>query len=338
MELPPQFRKYQEEIEQELRDILAQRKAPLYRMMRYQLGWIDEKGEAVQDGQGKRLRPLLALLSCKAAGGDHRLALPAGAAVELVHNFSLVHDDIQDGSPERRHRPTVWWLWGPAQAINAGDGLHALGRLALFRLADRGLPLETVLEAVRVLDEACLALCEGQYMDMSYQERVDITLEAYFKMVEGKAGALMACGMELGALVAGAGEEVRRAFARAGLNLGIAFQVRDDILDLWGADGGAQSSDVLNKKKSLPIVYALDKATIRQKRELGTIFFKRVLEPPDVEQVTAILGDLKAREYAEETAQRYYQQAMEALASVPCEASALEEVRTLGRFMVQRDR
>lgn len=338
MELPPVFERYRDAIEAELEAVLAGREGPLYGMVRYQLGWADESGQPVSMGGGKRVRPVLCLLACEALGGDHRPGLPAAAAVELVHNFSLIHDDIQDGSPQRHQRPTLWWVWGPGQAINAGDGMHALGRLALFRLEEQEVPPQKVTQALQVLDEACLRLCEGQHLDLAFQERVDVSLNAYFDMASRKTAALMACALELGALVASDEPEVIKAFRRCGHSLGMAFQIRDDILDLWGNHGGSTiSGDLLNKSKVLPVVYALQQGEVRQKRELGTLYLKRVLEPADMGRITAILDELGAREYAQDMAWQHYQQAVEALKDVPLLPTWREQIDGVMQFLVTRN-
>ena len=217
MSLPSAFGRYREDIETELKSLILEQSLPLYRMMAYHMGWLDDQGDtagAVEAEAGKRIRPTLCLLTCEALGGELRPALPAAAALELVHNFSLIHNDIQDGTPDRHHRPSVWWVWGPAQGINAGDGMHALARLSLLRQTEKGMPSEKALRAVATLDTACLRLCEGQYLDLTYQERVDISQDAYFQMVEGKTAALMSCAAELGALLASADEGAIQAMAR----------------------------------------------------------------------------------------------------------------------------
>ena len=141
---------------------------------------------------GKMLRPLLCLASCEAVGGDGQRALPAAAALELLHNFSLIHDDIEDGSPQRHGRDTVWRVWGVAQAVNAGDGMFALAHVTLHRLSEVGVAADQVLAVAALLDEASLRLCEGQYRDLSYEERLDVRCDDYLEMVAGKTAALMA--------------------------------------------------------------------------------------------------------------------------------------------------
>jgi geranylgeranyl diphosphate synthase type I len=198
---------------------------------------------------------------------------------------------------------------------------------------------ERTLRAVALLDAACLRLCEGQYLDLTYQERVDISHDAYFRMVEGKSAALMSCATELGSLMASADEGAMGAMSRFGLKLGLALQVRDDILDLWGPGdtGKPLAGDILNKKKSLPIIYAIQNATGAQKRSLGDVYFKRVMEPEDVNRVIEVLDSLGARDFAQEKADSLYQEAIQALEEASLSTQGAEELRDLAQLLVTRD-
>jgi len=243
------------QIENELRKQIMNYDFPLYRLMAYQMGWVDSNGEAIRESmslESDRIRSLLCLLACEGVGGRFEMALPSAAAVELLHNFSLIHDDIRAGVPERDYKSTVWWVWGPAQAINAGDGMHALARLALLAQPEGQSDPVRVLKSVHMLDQACLRLCEGQYLDLTYQERVDVTPDAYFRMVEGKSGALMECAAALGAMAATDEMSTINALSNFGLKLGVATQIRQDITDIWRLpdSDGSPSTDILNKKKN----------------------------------------------------------------------------------------
>lgn len=150
-------------------------------MMRYHLGWIDEHGKSAEAG-GKYLRATLCLLSCQAVGGKPEMALPLAAAIELVHNFSLIHDDIQDRDRERRHRPTVWCVWGEPQAINAGTAMRMIASLELSKLTDNDFAAEKVMDAHKILDESTLRMIEGQFLDISFENRLDIKVSEYLNM------------------------------------------------------------------------------------------------------------------------------------------------------------
>jgi geranylgeranyl diphosphate synthase type I len=237
------------------------------------------------------------------------------AAVELLHNFSLIHDDVEDDSPTRRHRPTVWALWGVPQAINAGDAMFTLARLALHGLGSRPIPPALAMDACMIFDHACLRLTEGQYLDMSFEGRLDVTVDEYLTMIEGKTAALLSASLELGALVGGADQATRRHLAEFGRSLGLAFQMQDDILGIWGDEavtGKSAASDILTRKKSLPVVYALENPRVGEELRAR---YAQAIEPADVPAVLDLLALAGAREYAEQAAQAAHQAALDELAA-----------------------
>lgn len=227
-----------------------------YAMLEYHLGWTGASAST-----GKRIRPLLCLLCATAAGGDWQQALPLAASIELIHNFSLIHDDIQDNSPLRRGRPTVWQRWGQAQAINAGDAMFALAHLAPQRLLALGMPPQVTLHALAELNFTCLELTQGQHMDMNFERQAVVTVGEYMAMIEKKTAVLIAAATYLGGIVAGATADRRDHFYAFGWNLGLAFQLQDDVLGIWGdpsVTGKSAASDLEQRKKSLPVVYGLE--------------------------------------------------------------------------------
>lgn len=341
MELPGAFARFRGEIEETLRAALVgQHPETLYRMLRYHLGWEDERGRPLDSGGGKLLRPTLCLLACRAAGGDWRRALPAAAAVELVHSFSLVHDDIQDRDRERRHRPTVWSVWGEAQAINAGDALLALARLSLSRLAEAGLPAAKVVEAGRIVDAATLEMVEGQVLDLEGEERLQVGLELYQEMIEKKTGALFDCSLRLGGLLGGDDRGVSESLGRCGRLLGVAFQVRDDMLGIWGAEGETgkpSGADIRRRKKSLPVVYALERATGATAEALERAYAKRELDDGDVSLVLDVLDSLGAQAYCRGLARERKEEALASLEGLPLEPQASEEIRQVAEFVLERE-
>ncbi len=278
-----------------LEQIVRSRDMELYRMMSHHMGWEDRES-GVPAPSAHRGRGVLCLLACEASGGETDRALPAAAAVELVHNFTLIHDDVQGGQPSRNDRDAVWWVWGPAQAINAGDGMYALARLALFQLMDRGVDAPTTFRAVQFLDEASLKTCEGRFLDLEAQERIDLSLDGYLTMASAKTGALMACAMKLGGLLAGADAPALEALAACGNDLGVSLQMRDDVRELWATGTETPSSELMNKKKLLPVVLALESASVSDKRRLGDIYFKRVLDPNDIVSLRETLEELGIRD------------------------------------------
>ena len=278
----------------------------------------------------------MALTACEAMGTDFRSALPAAAGVELVHHFTLVHGEVQAGRAEDPDRPSIWWVWGPAQAINAGDGLHALGRTAMMRMAKNGTAPERVLRAVRSLDTACLRLCEGQYMDLEFQDQMMVTNAAYMEMVNRKAGALTGCAAESGALAAGAPDSHADALHRAGMNFGAAWQIVSDIGQLWGERGdGATPSNIINKKKSLPLIHALEHGSIASKRELATIYMKRVLEPEDAGRLVAVLDETGSRSVAEDRARELVDGGISAASDAGLTQDGIALIGELGEWALQ---
>lgn len=251
-------------IEKTLQDSIAgffpeKRYKNLRHMMAYHLGWEGE-GSGLA-AQGKRIRPQVVLLCCEAAGGKWQNALPAAAAVELVHNFSLIHDDIEDRSELRHGRKTNWAKWGESQAVNTGDAMFTLANLTLFGLKNT-LPSDKILAASDLLQTICFQLTCGQFLDISYEISKSIPMDDYWKMIEGKTAALLAGSAQLGALVGGASNSQQQAYYRFGNSLGLAFQAQDDALGIWGDEamlGKSTESDLVNGKKTLPVVYALDR-------------------------------------------------------------------------------
>jgi geranylgeranyl diphosphate synthase type I len=300
----------------------------VYRMVRYHLG-LDGTGAPA----GKRLRPLLGLLAYASIAGDHQKALPGAAAVELGHNFSLVHDDIEDGDSERRHRPTVWALHGIPQAINTGDMLFSLSRMALHRLSDLGFSDAKVLRLMRLYDETCVALCEGQYIDIWTSEHDDaMSVELYFDMIGRKTAALIAASIEAGALLASDDEEVIRRYRAFGWALGIAFQLNDDLLGIWGEEQrtGKEPTDVARRKKTLPVIYAMEHAGPDDRDRLRALYTGEALSEAAITEIVRILERTGARDYTREEARRHRDQALAELDAAgvvqPAARRRLEEI------------
>ncbi|RIK28861.1 MAG: polyprenyl synthetase [Anaerolineae bacterium] len=247
------------ELQKQVTRLDAPRTKNFHGMLTYHMGWTGEG--AGSEATGKRIRPILVLLTTAACGADWKSALPAAAAIELVHNFSLVHDDIQDNSPTRRGRKTVWTKWGAPMAINVGDALFVMSSQAIVDLK-KDYPAETVLKAAEILHNTCLDLTRGQYLDMSFEERSDLGVEDYWHMISGKTSALIAACCHIGALLGGADEEKQEVYRSFGHYLGLAFQVQDDILGIWGDEkvtGKSVASDLVEGKNSLPVLAGLDK-------------------------------------------------------------------------------
>jgi geranylgeranyl diphosphate synthase type I len=329
--------RYLPAIEAELRELLASTGPPYtdyYAMLHYHLGWLDADLRPTPRQAGKRVRPALCLLACEAAGGAFEQALPAAAAIETLHNFSLLHDDIEDNSETRRGRPTVWKLWGRAQAINAGDGMFALAHLAFARLPARGVPVERALAALHVFDRTCLALTHGQHLDMRFEDHLDVTVKDYIAMIRDKTAALIATSAHLGAFLGGADETITAHYRDFGHHLGLAFQVQDDILGIWGdaeVTGKPASSDIETRKKTLPVIYGLERSPALRQMYAGD-----EITPHQVHEVTQILDALDARQVAEALAAEQHQKALQALQRSGAAGEAAQALQELATTLLNR--
>jgi geranylgeranyl diphosphate synthase type I len=323
-------------IEQELHQAVAFAGGPgleaLHGMLAYHMGWEGETSGP--NASGKRIRPLLVLLTCAAAGGEWTDALPGAAAVELVHNFSLIHDDIEDNSDLRRGRPTVWKIWGIPQAINAGDAMYALAQLSVLRL-QHTTSQPAALQAAVILQQTCLALTQGQYRDISYEQRHDLAMDDYWPMIEGKTAALVAASAEIGAIAAQADYKTCSAYREFGRALGLAFQAQDDMLGIWGDSaltGKSAESDLVTGKKSLPVLYGLE-----QKGLFALRWLAGPVEPADVPALARQLELDGAREYTRQRADELTTQARQALERANPQGEAGQALVELADWLLGRN-
>ena len=323
-------------IENVLKNTVDRVKGPsfgnLHAMLAYHMGWEGEG--AGPKARGKRVRPLLVTLSTAAAGEDWQKALPAAAAVELIHNFSLLHDDIEDNSPMRRGRPTAWTKWGVPQAINTGDTMFSLAHLAMIDLDSTTTPA-TALLAIQILENTCLSLTQGQFLDITYQNQNDLSLEDYWPMITGKTAALIAACTDLGALIACVDDNRRASFRSFGLNLGLAFQVLDDYLGIWGdmgKTGKSIASDLIEGKKSLPVLFGIGK-----NGEFAHRWHQGPLKPEEVPFFAQQLEAEGARSYTEKSANRLTTTALGALEKANPQGEAGEALIQLTHQLLNRE-
>ncbi len=311
-----------------------------HEMLTYHMGWTGEGAGA--QATGKRIRPLITLLSVasiqesqdKNRNSNFWLhAVSLAAAIELVHNFSLVHDDIQDNSELRRGRKTAWVKWGAPMAINAGDALFVIANQAALDLREH-YPAEMVVRAAAILNDCCLDLTKGQFLDMSYEERNDLTMEDYWPMIGGKTSALLSVCTQIGALLGYAQEEKIELYRLFGYNLGLAFQVQDDILGIWGDEaltGKSAASDLVEGKNSLPVLFALEK---------NGDFAKRWKQGPisadEVGTVAALLEKEGGKAYAEKMSEELTQKALEYLKQADPQGEAGDAILGLANMLLKR--
>lgn len=307
----------------------------LYVWLRYHLGWSEIDGRPCDARRAKGIRPLVCLLSCEATGGSAAQAVDLAAAVELTHEFSLIHDDLEDGDVVRRGRPALWRAVGPAQAINAGDALFCIARATLSAAP---LDLAVAADVARRYDAACLALSEGQFLDLSFESAAAVSPAAYVNMVRGKTGALLGLAAAVGARAAGASPAVADQMHAFGEATGVAFQMQDDILGLWGepiVTGKPAGADLLRGKKSLPVLSALADPLLG--RELQAF----LAAPERTEERAALLTERMAaaghRARSEAEAQTWARRALNALDALDLAPLPKAELAALVRAAVARD-
>ncbi len=297
----------------------------------YHLGWIDADGVPSDAGGGKAVRPALALLSAEAAGAPMQTGVPGAVAVELVHNFSLLHDDLMDGDLERRHRRTVWAIWGAPAAILAGDALLALAQEVLLESDS-----PHAAQAARLLASTTRELIRGQVQDLAFEQRDDVTLDECLDMAGGKTGSLLSASAAIGAVLAGAPEATVGALSVFGAQVGLAFQLVDDVLGIWGdpaVTGKPVFSDLRSRKKSLPVTYSVANCP-----ELAA-WLATPGEPDDAQlrRGAELVEAGGGREWALAEARRRMALAEDALSAVDIPSRPREELIALGNFVVDRD-
>ena len=332
MTLPGLVTRYQRSVESTLRATLKGRQHPLYHLIKYQMGWIDEGGTC-QTQPSVRVHPTLTLSICEALGGDTAQANPGAMAIELLHQFTRVHDDIQDGMPDHESRPSVWWVWGPAQAINTGDALHVLGRLLLFNMGNQGVSTNQVLGATKVMDDALLEFFEGQYQDLQIRDQLTVSKDSYLKMAACRSGALMGCAAQIGALVAGAHKDLQEVCKDAGRKLGLALHLQHDINELWNTK--PDRSPVTIVRKSYPVVYAIETAPMAVKREIGSLFATRVLDPRDLPRLVDLLDEVNAREHSTQAVQSAQAAFLSSLVGIGVEQDLLAKFEAFASYLIE---
>jgi geranylgeranyl diphosphate synthase type I len=304
----------------------------LNKMLVHHMGWSGISSN--KSIAGKRIRPLLLLISTSSLGADWEKALNAAVSIELVHNFSLIHDDIQDRSELRRGRPTIWSIWGIPQAINTGDTLFAIAQIKMLELRDQ-VGGEIALSAQKILLEASYRLTKGQHLDIAYETRIGMSIDTYWKMIGYKTADLIAAATEIGAVCGKASSEQKKLYRDFGYNLGLAFQIKDDYLGIWGnqvSTGKSTRSDLMTGKKSLPILYGLEKGgNFAKKWEQGGISY---------EEIPLLVKELEnegAKEYTQSQTSEFTNRAVEALNSLNPEKDAVDALMELTIELLERE-
>jgi geranylgeranyl diphosphate synthase, type I len=329
------------EIEAELHAVRMEQQVVtplLWDIIDYQFGWDADSQAAGQNVSGKKVRPVLMAVVAQAVCGRYAHVLPAGAALELLHNFTLIHDDVMDQSHTRRHRPAVWTRWGATQAINAGDGLFALSNLAMARLLQHDLPATKVVEAGRALSQATLWTCEGQILDIGFETRDTVRPDEYITMISHKTGTLIEVAAYIGALLSTDDEAIITAYKTFARNLGVAFQVRDDYLDVWGDKTklGKPGTDIREKKKAYPFLVTVERASEDDRAILHQIYAQDTVSDADVETVLEIMARADAAAHTDHIATQYYDHAMQQLESTGIQNEWQDRLRQMAAFIIRR--
>jgi len=321
--------RYRRTIEDALR-LAFRGQTRLHEIMRYHVGLIDRDGHPTAF-LGKLLRPTLTLFTAEELGGDALTALPAAVGLELVHGFSLIHDDVQDRDETRRGRPAVWALWGIPEAINAGDLMQAVA----VRCA-----LDASAEAAKILLEATVEMIEGQSMDLAFEKRFVAPAEV-LAMVDKKTGALFRCAFELGGYCSGADEEAMKRLGAIGRCVGRAFQIQDDLLGIWGDEevtGKPIGSDIRRKKKSYPVALAHAKAGAEDREELERLYATETMEASDVRWVAALFERLGIRDEGRDAVGAYVSEAIDSIDAVSFSANGREALHALIESLSGREK
>ena len=301
------------------------------------MGWSDVAGEPCDMEKGKGVRPSLCLFTCDALGGDVQKALPAAVSLELIHNFSLIHDEIQDFDEVRHHRPTLWTVWGVPKALVAGNVMRVLAErsMSCMEFADAKL----ISQSSSIVSEACLQMIEGQYMDISFEGSSRITVDQYMEMISRKTGALLRSSVHLGSLLGSGNDEVANLFRRVGIALGFMFQIRDDILGTWGeskATGKPVGADIKRRKNTLPIIHAREAKSGLYEKEISNLYSLKSLNDDEAERVLEILDDTKAMDYCQGLVGHYALRVHSYIESVGFSEKSDKDFKELIDFLVTR--
>jgi geranylgeranyl diphosphate synthase, type I len=333
--LPSALLTAQELVGPELRKAVGRLDEQTRRVCEYHFGWVDSDGSP--DGAtGKALRPGLVLLSAQSVGEDGDQAVLAAAAVELVHNFSLLHDDLMDGDTSRRYRPTAWTVFGRSSALLAGDALLALATSLLIEA-----PSPQGASAMRTLSTAINKLIAGQAADLDFEHRMDVTLDECLRMADGKTAALLGCAASIGALYVGASRETVAALHFFGSELGMAFQLVDDLLGLWGdpeVTGKPVLSDLRARKKTVPVVHALTSGTSAGRRLHELYARPEPLTEEQLREAAEMVRQAGSEDWTRAECHRRLTSARRQLLTSACRGTAIDALTEVAEFIVRRQR
>ena len=338
-DLPPFLFAYREILDASLREAVSEKLSYTATPIEYHMGWSSSSGKSIKSTEGKRLRPALMLFACMSLGGKIESVLPPAIAIELVHNFSLIHDDIEDRDTQRHNRPTVWSVWGEPKAIHLGSILYDLAFLQMKNAPH--VPPERLLYASSRLSESSFEMMKGQYLDISFEGRAQVSTKEYIEMIAFKTASLISCAMDIGVFIGTGNRKLAASIAIIGRQIGQLFQIRDDILGIWGdvqSTGKPVGADIRRKKKSFPIVCAMEVANKPSTVELNYIFSKPLLDDRDVEKVLVTLDKANVKSHSEATTQQIASRILKEVERAKLPADFRISIEELVDFLVTRGR
>ena len=305
-------------------------------------GWDEFNGIGdIVKYSGKAFRPAICILICTSLSGTLEMALPPSISVELVHNFSLIHDDIEDNDRVRRHKPTLWTIWGIPKAIITGNSILVLGNKVLNKMLINGSTKSDLFKSQRILTESYLKMMEGQFLDISFEKEKIISEEKYLKMISLKTGALIECSVILGAIASKVNldEKLYNQVSLFGKNIGLLFQIRDDLLGVWGTDktGKPVGADIKRKKKSLPIILTLNSSNMLASKKVQKILSKKNLIQTDVNNVMDIMDELNIKEKCEQISKQYQNNIEGIINKFPIDEDRKNIFNEISEFLIKRE-
>ncbi|MQG09737.1 MAG: polyprenyl synthetase family protein [SAR202 cluster bacterium] len=340
--IPKFFQRYEERINFALRKEYEKLHGNIYDTHKYYMGWTDENGKKINAIGGKRLRPNLVLLGAEAADGDIELAIPFAVAIELIHNFSLIHDDIEDMDELRHHRATLWKLWGIPGAIISGNAMLKIADLATNKKIKINEKIK--LEASHILSSRYLTMMEGQFLDIDFESKLEITIDEYLDMIQRKTGALIEASLHIGAIVGqknlSMNDQKIESIKIIGKEFGKIFQIKDDMLGIWGDEktGKPVGADIIKKKKSLPILHAINYAKGSNKKQIKNLFIKkRNLHNEEIKIILRIMEELRTSEYCENLLNSTWENCHQEIISSNINEKIKLELIELGKFLLTRN-
>ncbi len=332
--------KYAPDINDTISGMLEGTPETIHGIISYHFGWVDQTFAPVNSGRGKMLRPTIHLLVFEALTGGYKEALPVAASIEMIHNFSLMHDDIEDNDSERRGRSTAWTIWGQPRIINIGDFLYSLAIKSLYQLDRRKFPAERIFAVLNLIIDACMELTKGQELDINFENSQEVSTAMYLDMVYKKTGALIEAAILSAAKLGTSDENVIKNYRDFAHNIGPAFQIKDDILGIWGdtsKTGKSTDNDLRRKKKTLPVVYLFNKSTGQRKEKLREYYSKPgPLSDKEIEFMRESLDWAEAHNYAQNLAGIYREKSFSALHKIDISNQAQLELETIAKFLVDR--